>query len=500
MRKVKVLSTIVFTIIALFFIGVIKSDAAMWPVGGSNAKDTFIEYGYEPRTYSSQDCIDRIKNKYDVDMYEGYYYNYENHYGVDIVGNPLDTYSVVAVANGTVLGTSANFYDGYWAGVNFINRNQRRTTNGMLNAGGYGNYIAIEDESTGKCYLYAHLKAGTIAVKKGDKVVAGQKIAEMGSSGDSGHQHLHFEVRKNRYNLFTNPDGKYTSFKFKSGYGIETENPVDYIGTGSRRAYGDNKTVQLDYEDARLYVKYLYETFLNRTPADNEITYWADKYMEDKSISRITSGIALSQESYGYMGNIDNQSYINMIYLKLLCRQTEPASGEIYQTLSNMDNCIWVREDIITKICNSNEFSSSSINRILDDQKSKDVVIEDPVDNTYTDEVPSDENETEIENDYQPNPIEGMASRKDMKNYGDLNADGSVSFEDAMLALELYTSRLAQLDDNYDYVNKYADIDEDGRVTCRDAQYILRYATKATARYFDPNEVSIKDYYKDKIK
>ena len=254
MKKSKVLLSILFAVAAIFFIGEGKSHAAsvLWPVGGSNAGDTFIEYGYGERNYNSQDYIDRCKNTYGVDVYEGAYKNRENHYGVDIVGKPFETYSIVAVANGTVIGTSANFYDSYWAGINYIDRNKRRTQDGMVNAGGYGNYVAIEDSATGKCYLYAHLRAGTITVKKGDTVVAGQKIAEMGSSGDSGHQHLHLEVRKDKKNLFSNPDKKYTVFIFKSGYGIETENPVDYIGTGSRRAYGDSKAVNLSYEDARL--------------------------------------------------------------------------------------------------------------------------------------------------------------------------------------------------------------------------------------------------------
>lgn len=41
---------------------------------------------------------------------------------------------------------------------------------------------------------YGHLKKGSILVKKGDHVVKGQKIAEVGSSGSSSGPHLHFDV------------------------------------------------------------------------------------------------------------------------------------------------------------------------------------------------------------------------------------------------------------------------------------------------------------------
>lgn len=46
---------------------------------------------------------------------------------------------------------------------------------------------------------YDHLKNGSILVKPGDYVVAGQKIAEVGSAGRSSGPHLHFEVWSDYY-------------------------------------------------------------------------------------------------------------------------------------------------------------------------------------------------------------------------------------------------------------------------------------------------------------
>ena len=56
---------------------------------------------------------------------------------------------------------------------------------------GYGNHIVIEHDNTFKT-LYAQLS--TMTVKVGDKVKAGDKIGEVGSSGASTGPHLHYEV------------------------------------------------------------------------------------------------------------------------------------------------------------------------------------------------------------------------------------------------------------------------------------------------------------------
>jgi len=60
-------------------------------------------------------------------------------------------------------------------------------------AKGLGNYIAIAHK--GKFYTYyGHLKSGSLLVNVGDKVTAGQRIAKVGSSGNSTDPHLHFEL------------------------------------------------------------------------------------------------------------------------------------------------------------------------------------------------------------------------------------------------------------------------------------------------------------------
>jgi hypothetical protein len=56
-----------------------------------------------------------------------------------------------------------------------------------------GNHI-IEDLGQGHFAAYAHLRPGTLKVKVGDTVHAGDVIAHLGNTGNSSEPHLHFQV------------------------------------------------------------------------------------------------------------------------------------------------------------------------------------------------------------------------------------------------------------------------------------------------------------------
>ena len=59
-------------------------------------------------------------------------------------------------------------------------------------AGAYGNHLVIKHD--GVKTLYAHLSSAS--VQKGDKVLRGQQIGAVGTTGNSTGPHLHFEVLK----------------------------------------------------------------------------------------------------------------------------------------------------------------------------------------------------------------------------------------------------------------------------------------------------------------
>lgn len=56
-----------------------------------------------------------------------------------------------------------------------------------------GNHVVI-DHGDGTFSAYAHLKRGSVAVRPGDRVGAGQKIGQVGNSGNSSEPHLHFQL------------------------------------------------------------------------------------------------------------------------------------------------------------------------------------------------------------------------------------------------------------------------------------------------------------------
>ena len=56
-----------------------------------------------------------------------------------------------------------------------------------------GNHIVL-DLHNGIFAFYAHLQKGTLRVKKGDRVTRGDKIAQVGNTGNSNTSHLHFHL------------------------------------------------------------------------------------------------------------------------------------------------------------------------------------------------------------------------------------------------------------------------------------------------------------------
>ena len=110
-----------------------------------------------------------------------------SHKGIDLVGAGYTLDYVVAHSDGEVVEVTSN-----------CNRNTSKTGEKI-----YGNYVKIKHDN-GMYTLYAHLKYGTVAVSKGQRVTKGTVLGYMGNTGYSFGAHLHLEVRGTN-NVYTDP-------------------------------------------------------------------------------------------------------------------------------------------------------------------------------------------------------------------------------------------------------------------------------------------------------
>lgn len=106
-----------------------------------------------------------------------YYSNGSYHGGVDYSGSGIGGKPILAVKSGTVVTSDALKYP-----------------NGRYRS--YGEYIIINHHD-GTMTLYAHGQPGSRKVVEGQKVSQGQVIMNVGTTGNSTGNHLHFEVRVN---------------------------------------------------------------------------------------------------------------------------------------------------------------------------------------------------------------------------------------------------------------------------------------------------------------
>jgi murein DD-endopeptidase MepM/ murein hydrolase activator NlpD len=58
----------------------------------------------------------------------------------------------------------------------------------------YGNCVII-DHGNSEYSVMAHMQQGSVTVKVGDRVAAGQVIGKLGNSGSSGGPHLHYQLQ-----------------------------------------------------------------------------------------------------------------------------------------------------------------------------------------------------------------------------------------------------------------------------------------------------------------
>lgn len=420
----KTIKLLLFSIIFLTSKNIIKAADYIWPIDEKNAYETRIEYGYGKRSYDSK-AYDML---YNYAPFEGFYSNYENHYGVDIAGIKGHTYDVISVVDGTVLTTSL---DQIWnPSLSHVDRNQRNVS---YDGGGYGNYIVIKEDKTGKCFLYGHLKANSVTLRNGQKVKKGEKIGVMGSSGDSGHAHLHFEVRLNQQYTTT---GK--NLVITRTYGLETLDPTKFIGT---------KAPEKKVETPVITPEVIKPNNEEKQPEKKQIIALAQvtnvEYIEYKTFGKII--ITLDKE-------VKDTPKINVII-------GDESRDANFISKTNNTYTYTVKYDDYNILTYGNvQINIESSNEIEHTFKTIGYLDEFIIPQTYEDSY--------------------------YYKLGDLNKDGYVDSVDASLTLRIYSKIGANqpLTKEEEDQKTRADINKDGYVNSIDASLILSYyANKATS-------------------
>ena len=103
------------------------------------------------------------------------------HNGIDLVPSPCNNNEILAFADGVVTSVQKT-------GVQY----------------GTGCYVRLK-HNNGLNTLYYHLKSGSVCVNVGDKVVKGQKLGIIGTTGKSTGIHLHFQIDKGSSKTSINP-------------------------------------------------------------------------------------------------------------------------------------------------------------------------------------------------------------------------------------------------------------------------------------------------------
>ena len=119
------------------------------------------------------------------DMYKDSSWKKENWYGY---GQPI-----YATGDGTVVSSANDVPENDFRGKEVV---YAHPPGNDIYKAAYGNFVVI-DHGYGEFSFFAHMKTGSVRVKAGDHVVAGQQLGELGFAGDAFAPHLHYMLIDN---------------------------------------------------------------------------------------------------------------------------------------------------------------------------------------------------------------------------------------------------------------------------------------------------------------
>lgn len=162
--------------------------------------------------------------------------SYDGHDGTDIrLRTTADEAHVLAAADGTVRGVRDGVPD------RLVKSEADRAAIAKIEC---GNGVLI-GHGDGWQTQYCHMKRGSVAVKRGEKVTAGQALGAVGYSGDAAFPHLHLSVRKGGEHIdpFSGP---------MSNPCAAPDADIWSEAAKSQTAYMDRTLLQLGFSDRKI--------------------------------------------------------------------------------------------------------------------------------------------------------------------------------------------------------------------------------------------------------
>lgn len=231
------------------------------------------------------------------------------HQAIDIVGAGNTISDVIAYDDGIVV---------------LVESGMTRTDTNSSGTASYGNFVKIKHGNNIQT-LYAHLKYGSVRVKKGDHVQKGQVIGTMGATGRAFGVHLHFEVRdynnkrKNPYDYLWQTDKSPTLTNIVTPVSTEKkEEPV---------VPSENQNTEVEDTQAEIVQevpeKDITDDKLTEEVIDNDYTLFENKEYKYMSLSDALNEIYVNNTyEYRYKlalkNGIENYTGTNIQNLNLL--------------------------------------------------------------------------------------------------------------------------------------------------------------------------------------
>lgn len=182
-----------------------------------------------------------------------------------------------------IYGKKGNLWSsGYHKGIDLTcsNRKIYSSCDGVVKTvgwdpNGWGRYVRIQESTTGKIHIFAHMVKDSVKVSVGQKVSRATVLGTMGTTGNSTGVHLHFQIEDSKRNVY---------------------DPTEWLGIPNKVGSYDSSNYQIDVTPTPAPAP---------TPKPEPVKPEATKYKDDKEIASWAKDAVYKLKAEGIMNGDD---------------------------------------------------------------------------------------------------------------------------------------------------------------------------------------------------